>query len=107
MGEPPVITSQQEDVVVSSDIFDDTANLVLSCATTGTPPPTIRWFVRGNEVGGSFTIKSDGTLVGNITEGSLAPRSGVAYYCTAGNSVGTVRSRDIIVSYACECGREV
>jgi hypothetical protein len=110
VGEPPAITSpQQPDVAVSSEVFiDDTsANLVLSCASTGDPQPTIAWFMEGSAVPPEF-VMSDGRLVRNVTEGDGATREGVAYYCTATNVIGpdnltaTVRGRGIIVTYTCE-----
>ena len=113
VGVPPVITSQQEDVVVSSDVQANGsgANLVLSCEATGDPTPTIAWFMDGNPVPAEF-VMSDGRLVRNVTDGFGASRAGTTYYCTASNSIGpgnslpaTVRSRDIIVTYTCECSQ--
>ena len=108
VGVPPMITSKQGDMVVSSDVLVDGANLVLSCEATGDPTPTIAWFMDGNPVPAEF-VMSDGRLVRNVTDGFGASQAGTTYYCTATNSIGpgnslpaTVRSRDIIVTYTCE-----
>ena len=97
VGVPPKITSKQGDMIVSSDVLVDGANLVLSCEATGDPTPTIAWFMDGRPV------------PANVTDGFGATRAGTTYYCTATNSIGpgnslpaTVRSRDIIVTYTCE-----
>ena len=100
---PPVITSQQEDMVVSS-----AAILVLRCDATGDPPPTIAWFMDGDQVSATF-VMSDGRLVRNVRDGDGASQAGIIYYCTATNTIGqslsaTARSRDIVVTYTCECG---
>ena len=109
VGMPPKITSKQGDMIVSSDALVDGANLVLSCEATGDPTPSIAWFMDGNPVPTEF-VMSDGRLVRNVTDGFGASRAGTTYYCTATNSIGsgnslpaTVRSRDIIVTYTCEC----
>ena len=47
-------------------------------------------------------MNENGTLVTNVTEDVDASRDGVPYYCVASNSVGAVRSREILVSYTCE-----
>ena len=107
---PPVITSNQGDVVVSSDVLVDGANLVLRCDATGDPAPTIAWFMDGGQVPEEFAM-SDGRLVRNVTDGDGASQTGTTYYCTAMNLIGpgnslpaTARSKDITVTYTCECG---
>ena len=108
-------------VVVSPDNFLTvgrvTANLVLPCTVTaGYPAPVITWF-RGEGVellSDSVTIIG-GSLLLNITmedgvtvDEAIASRTGVSYYCSATNMIGstpfyaTVRSRDILVYSTCE-----
>ena len=106
---PPVITSEQKDVVVaSSAIMSHNANLALPCTATGDPDPVIDWFVDASPVPEEY-VRSDGWLVRNITDGNGASTNGTTYYCTATNYIGpkvtlkaTARSRDIIVTYACK-----
>ena len=107
---PPVITSNQGDVVVSSDVLVDEANLVLRCDATGDPAPTIAWFMDGGQVPEEF-VMPDGRLVRNVIDGDGASQAGTIYYCTVTNTIGpggtlsaTVRSKDITVTYTCECG---
>ena len=103
-----MIASNQGDVVVSSDFLVAGANLVLQCNTTGDPAPTIAWFMDEGQVPEEF-VMSDGRLVRNVTDGDGASQTGTTYYCTAMNLIGdslpaTARSKDINVTYTCECG---
>ena len=112
VGEAPVFLTQQEDVVVSSDVYlpigTTSANLVLPCNVSRVNNPTIQWFMEGVQVPDE-SVSSDGTLFMNVTEGVGVTRSGTRFYCLASTLVGspsrpaTSRSRDVIVSYACEC----
>ena len=47
-GQAPNITSQPQDIMVSSDSFISvgsvTANLVLPCAVSENPTPTVTWY---------------------------------------------------------------
>ena len=102
-----MVTYWQEDVVVSSAVLVAGANLVLRCDATGDPPPRIAWFMDGGQVPVEF-VTSDGRLVRNVTDGDGASRTGTIYYCTATNTIGDsfsaiTRSRDIVVTYTCEC----
>ena len=50
-------------------------------------------------------VKGDGSFFfPNITEKDTvyASRDGVEYYCTASNSFGTIRSKIVMVFYACK-----
>ena len=82
-------------------------NLVLPCATSGTPMPTIAWF-RGDEELDSGAVQPDGRLAINMTM-TEASRHGTVYYCVATNMVGpdsritaSLRSRDVVVTHSCE-----
>ena len=95
--------------MVSSNSFISagsvTANLVLPCAVTGDPPPTVTWYRRASPVDSGSVF--DGTLAINITgEGPDATRAGMLYHCRATNMLNdfpaTVRSRDVNVTYTCE-----
>ena len=95
-----------------------TANLVLNCTVTaGDPAPVITWFRREGveEVELSSDSVTGGSLLLNITmedgvtvDEAIASRTGVSYYCSATNTIGstpfpaTVRSRDILVYSTCE-----
>ena len=104
VGVPPVITYRQEDVVVRDNTLLD-----LRCDATGVPAPTIAWFIDEGPASAEF-VTTDGRFVRTIRDsGSGASQAGSIYYCTATNSIGpdsltaTVRSRDIMVTYTCEC----
>ena len=97
--------------VVILDTFQDVNglmfNLVLPCATSGTPKPIITWF-RGEEELDSGAVQTDGRLAINVTANEAA-RDSTVYYCVATNMVGPdssttarLRSRDVIVTHACE-----
>ena len=111
VGEAPILLSQQEDVVVSSDVYlpigTTSANLVLPCNVSRASKPMIQWFMEGAQVPAE-SVSSDGTLFMNVT-GDEVTRSGTRFYCLASTLIGSpsrparTRSRDIIVSYACEC----
>ena len=102
---------QQEDVVVSSDVYlpigTTSANLVLPCNVSRANNPTIQWFMEGAPVPDE-SVSNDGTLFMNVTEDEVT-RMGTRFYCLASTLIGSpsrpaiARSRDIIVSYACEC----
>ncbi len=105
--EPP------EAKVIYLDIFEEAngrmVNLVLPCATTGTPPPTVAWFREGMQdpIEASF-VGADGRLGINVTIAEAA-REGTIYYCVATNRIGpensthaALRSRDINVTHSCE-----
>ena len=105
-------------VVVSPDNFltvdEMTANLVLPCTVTaGDPVPVITWFRGGVELSSDSVTIIGGSLLLNITTDTMdgvtvASRTGVRYYCSATNTIGstpfpaTVRSRDILVYSTCE-----
>ena len=107
-------------VVVSCDIFttvdEVAANLVLPCVVTaGDPVPVITWFRKGVELPYDSITIIGGSLLLNVTmedgvtiDESISSRSGVSYYCSATNTIGStpfpaaVRSGDIHVFYTCE-----
>ena len=120
-----MIQPHDDIVVVSCDIFttvDGVAvNLVLPCVVTaGDPVPGITWFREGVELPYDSITIIGGSLLLNVTmedgvtiDESIASRSGVSYYCSATNTIGStpfpaaVRSRDIHVFYTCESDHEL
>ena len=103
--EPPEVK------VVDLNTFEDVGglivNLVLPCAVTGTPTPTVAWFREGTQLDAA-SVMADGRLAMNVTMDQAA-REGTTYYCMATNDIGpgdsttaTLRSRDVNVSHSCE-----
>ena len=60
------------------------------------------WFRSGVEVDSSLVLESGTLSIPDITEGESASRDGIPYYCTATNTLGTIRSKTVQVFYACE-----
>ena len=110
-GSPPLFASQHPNVYVFEiDENGNKQNLVLPCLID-MPSSTINytWFRGDQKLPGSIVNGEGSLIVPNITEGEHASREGVDYYCIARDNIGyyvAVRSRTIIVYYACEINLE-
>ena len=101
---PPQFTQEPEDTFVfETDASGQPTTLTISCGTSGEPTPTVTWFRSGEEVDSSLVLESGTLSIPNITEGESASRDGIPYYCTATNTLGTIRSKTVQVFYACKC----
>ena len=71
---------------------------------TGIPRPTIRWFRGAQEITQLGITFPNGTIWLNVNRGEKrgAALNGTLYHCTATNIFGTIRSRDINVTFACK-----
>ena len=106
-GSPPVFASQHPNVYVFEiDENGNLQNLTLPCSIAA-PYSTVKytWYRENQELPG-YLINREGSLVlPNIIEGEYASREGVEYYCIASDNISysvAVRSRTIIVYYACK-----
>ena len=88
--------------VFEFDAIEQRTTLTIDCVTEGDPTPTVTWFRSGVEVNSSLVLESGTLFIANISEGEFASRNGTPYYCTATNTLGTIRSRTAKVIYACK-----
>ena len=96
-------TQEPEDTFVfETDASGQPTTLTINCGTFGEPTPTVTWFRSGVEVDSSLVLESGTLFIPNITEGESASRDGIPYYCTATNTLGTIRSKTVQVFYACK-----
>ena len=103
-GQPPQFTLEPEDTFVfETDASGQPTTLTISCGTSGEPTPTVTWFRSGVEVDSSLVLESGTLSIPDITEGESASRDGIPYYCTATNTLGTIRSKTVQIFYACKC----
>ena len=101
--DPPSFTQEPVDTFVFEfDASGRRTTLTIDCVTEGDPTPTVTWFRSGVEVNSSLVLESGTLSIANITEGESASREGTPYYCTATNTLGTIRSRIVKVFYACK-----
>ena len=102
-----MFASQHSNVYVfETDENGNRRNLTLPCVIVE-PSPTVTytWFRGDQELPGSMVNGEGNLTVPNITEGEYASWEGVDYYCIARDNIGfdvAIRSRTIIVYYACE-----
>ena len=102
-GQPPQFTQEPQDTFVfETDASGQPTTLTIDCSTDGEPAPTVTWFRSGVEVNSSLVLESGTLSIPDITEGESASRDGIPYYCTATNTLGTIRSKTVQVFYACE-----
>ena len=102
-GDPQRFTQEPEDTFVFEfDASGQRTTLTIDCVTEGDPTPTVTWFRSGVEVNSSLVLVNGTLSIANITEGEYASREGTPYYCTATNTLRTIRSRTVKVFYACK-----
>ena len=95
-----------EVITFSVDANGTNRTLQLNCSGTGdltwyrgnTPPATLDGSLTTLLNNDSVLILSISPIVNNVDASS----GGIPYYCVARNSLGSARSRTVIVKYACE-----
>ena len=108
---PSATVSPDEDEIITFSVDANGTNrtLQLNCSGTG----DLTWYK-----GDTPLVALDGSLITLTTNESVlmlsispivenvdASRDGIPYYCVASNSIGSARSRTVIVKYACEFER--
>ncbi|KAG9353313.1 hypothetical protein JZ751_017890 [Albula glossodonta] len=94
----PVFTQEPSDNMFPLNSDDN--KVFINCKAKGNPAPTYRWKFNGRDI----DLGTD--LNYNLVEGNLlinkpeASRHGGTYQCIAGNSIGTVVSREARVQFA-------
>uniref|UniRef100_A0A8C5H1Y1 Contactin-5 n=1 Tax=Gouania willdenowi TaxID=441366 RepID=A0A8C5H1Y1_GOUWI len=94
----PVFIHEPDDIMFP--LSSDEKKVVMHCEARGNPPPTYRWFINGTEMDSEADYRYsliDGNLV--IMNASETVDHG-KYQCRAGNSFGTVLSRDALLQFA-------
>ena len=83
------------------------SNLRLQCWASGCPQPEYEWYRDGLNVTHLATPMEDGWFGFHVARDNGISREGVVYHCTAiafsQESRATIRSRDAIVTLACNC----
>ena len=95
-----------EVITFSVDANGNATTLQLNCSGTGdltwyrgdTPPVALDGSLTTLPTNDSVLILSISPIVNNVD----ASHDGIPYYCVATNSLGSARSRTVIVKYACE-----
>ena len=106
---PPSATvspDENEIITFSVDANGTNRTLQLNCSGTGdltwyrgdTPPAALSENLITLLNNGSVLILSISPIINNVD----ASHDGIPYYCVANNSLGSARSRTVIVKYACE-----
>ncbi|KAI1903786.1 hypothetical protein AGOR_G00030800 [Albula goreensis] len=94
----PVFLQEPDDAIFAVD--SDETKVTMNCEARGNPPPTYRWMINGTEVDVSSDFRYslvDGTL---IISSPSEERDQGRYQCQAGNSVGSIISRDALLQFA-------
>ena len=101
-----VSPDENEVITFSVDANGNNRTLQLNCSGTGdltwyrgdTPPVALDGSLTTLPTNDSVLILSISPIVNNVD----ASHDGIPYYCVASNSLGSARSRTVIVKYACE-----
>ena len=86
MLSPPVVTGSGPQSTFTN-LYQD---IILRCAVSGNPQPTIAWYKDGRRIAG------EGSPLLVIQEMELSDRG--VYHCTATNTLGTVVSAPAVVN---------
>ncbi len=104
-GTPPSFTPNGQ--YSGDDIVQRSGDIVLPCEVTGTPAPSVSWFINGIEINSSF-VRANGQLRISFSA-SEKSHQGRNYYCIATNRIGrrsstvaALRSKNVKVSLACK-----